>query len=426
MYFKLKILYNIIILKISLLVFNNLIYSIQNKRWIKFKKHLIKSPFYSKYTFNNIPLDEFPIMNKSSFMRNFNEINTRKLDINKVMDIAIKAENTRDFSSNINDISVGLSSGTSGNRGIFLASENERALWVANILVRVIGISLRKRKVAFFLRANNNLYESVKSNLLEFNYFDLLDSFSSHVVRLKEVKPTIIVAQPSMLIQLAEEKLKGNLNINPKQIISVAEVLYDSDKIFIEKAFDLKISEVYQCTEGFLASTCSEGYLHFHEDFLVIEKKYIDSDKERFHPIITDLCRTTQPVIRYELNDIIHEKKDCKCNLNTMAIERIEGRSDDVLEFLDSNSSKVKIFPDFFRRSIILSDDSILDYSLTQVSDNLIELYLDNSDEIFSEVKNNLNTLLKKYNVINVEIIRVQDKNHELGNKFRRIKNENK
>ena len=65
----------------------------------------------------------------------------------------------------LGNITVGLSSGTSGSRGIFLASNIERARWVACVLDRVIGFSLKKRKVAFFLRANSNLYSAVQSSI---------------------------------------------------------------------------------------------------------------------------------------------------------------------------------------------------------------------------------------------------------------------
>ena len=72
-----------------------------------------------------------------------------------------------------------------------------------------------------------------------------------------------------------------------------------------------------------MAHTCEKGNLHFNEDLLIIEKEYIDKEKKRFFPIITDLNRTTQPVIRYKLDDIIHEKLDCQCQLKSTAIEMI-------------------------------------------------------------------------------------------------------
>ena len=69
--------------------------------------------------------------------------------------------------------------------------------------------------------------------------------------------------------------------------------------------------------------------------------------------------RTSQPVIRYELNDIILDNKTCLCGLKTTAIKRIEGRSDDILCFEDKNKKIVKIFPDFIRRAIITSNEEI-------------------------------------------------------------------
>ena len=96
--------------------------------------------------------------------------------------------------------------------------------------------------------------------------------------------------------------------IKPQKVISVAEVLTPEDKAYLSNIFKQTIQQVYQCTEGFLASSCEHGTLHFNEDFLIIEKKYIDHEQSRFHPIITDLRRRSQPIIRYELNDYYSRK----------------------------------------------------------------------------------------------------------------------
>ena len=44
---------------------------------------------------------------------------------------------------------------------------------------------------------------------------------------------------------------------------------------------------------------------------------------------------------RYELNDIITEKKNCKCGSQFLAIESIEGRSDDIIVLKDNQNKKV-------------------------------------------------------------------------------------
>jgi putative adenylate-forming enzyme len=327
----------------------------------------------------------------------------------------------------INNVSVGLSTGTSGNRGMFLVSETERANWVAYMIDRVIGFSFTEVEIAFFLRANNKLYESAKSRKVSFNFFDIFQNIDSHIERLNNLQPDILIAQPSVLMILSKKKVNGELKINPRKVISVAEVLTNEDRTYFESIFQIKLDEVYQCTEGFLASSCSEGVLHFNEDFLIIEKKYIDEERTRFHPIITDLLRKCQPVVRYELNDIITEKKNCKCGSNFLAIESIEGRSDDVIELEDNENKMVSIFPDIIRREIVLADKRIKDYAVIQKDNITIMLYVESDFKgSYLLAKSALVKRFEVYNVIDFTINKMDISPHKIGNKKRRIKNENK
>ena len=152
MRFKLKILGYLIRFKWTHFRYGSKIGALQSKRWRNFKKVLSKSPFYNK--FSDKTLEEFPIMQKQTFMENFTSINTSGIHLENAMHIALEAENSRDFAPTINGITVGLSSGTSGNRGIFLVSQKERAQWVAYVLDRVIPFSLKKRSVFRIFNAN--------------------------------------------------------------------------------------------------------------------------------------------------------------------------------------------------------------------------------------------------------------------------------
>ncbi len=112
--------------------------------------------------------------------------------------------------------------------------------------------------------------------------------------------------------------LKG---VAATKVISIAEVLDPLDEAILENQFQQKIYQLYQCTEGFLAATCSHGTLHLNEDIVLIEKEYIDKKEGRFMPIITDFRRVSQPIIRYRLNDILIEKKEpCSCGCLFTAI----------------------------------------------------------------------------------------------------------
>ncbi|WP_027418594.1 F390 synthetase-related protein [Crocinitomix catalasitica] len=424
MSFKSKLLGDFIALRFLRWRHKKSLKKLQDRGWNKMQAVLEKSEYYQGYTAQNLPLTEYPIINKAIFMDNFDAINTRGVKLKNAFEVAREAEESRNFAPMIEDITIGLSTGTSGNRGVFLATESERAQWVGCILDRVIGFSLKQRKVAFFLRANSNLYSSVKSKLLSFEFFDLMLPMTEHINRINTLQPTILVAQPSLLIELAREVEMGNVNIFPQKIISVAEVLYPEDAVYLSRVFNQKIHQVYQCTEGLLATTCSEGTLHFNEDFLIIEKRYLDEKKERFFPIITDLKRSTQPIVRYELNDIIHEKENCPCGSPFTGIAQIEGRADDVLRFKTLENIEKTIFPDFFRRAIVQSHDSIIDYTLVQTEENRLELFIDSAEVIRNMAKSSIQKLLTDNGINAVDIITVNERHHEKGNKLRRIRND--
>jgi putative adenylate-forming enzyme len=392
------------------------------KNWIK---TLSSSPYYSDLLKNN---QKFPTMQKELFMEFFDSINTVGIKKEEALKLAFESEKTRDFSPSIKNISIGLSSGTSGNRGVFLTSKVEKAIWVGAILDRVIGFSLKKRKVAFFLRANNNLYQAVKSGLLSFTFFDLTTPIEEHIKKLMDLKADILVGQPSVLLAIAKSYQLADIKPTFNKIISVAEVLEDDHKEFFKSIFNCPINQVYQCTEGFLGYTCKKGQLHLNEDFLEIKKKYLDSNKTRFHPVITDYLRSSQPIVRYELNDILHEGPVCSCGSKSTVISKIEGRSDDIFRFL-KNGDEIIIYPDFIRRAVILASDQILNYSVTLIDKKIISLYLDvektsELPEIFKSVKFEIEKLLSEFDIGDIDFIKANKKLDQLT-KFTRIKNEN-
>lgn len=319
-----------------------------------------------------------PIIDKKTMMAHFDTLNTAGITKEQAFEVAFKAERTRNFSPTIHNITIGLSSGTSGNRGIFLVSEEERYLWAGSVLAKVLPSSiLKKQIIAFFLRANSNLYETTKNKRISFHFFDLLDRFETHIKRLNEIQPTILIAPPSMLRKIAEWTEEGHIHINPKKVVSVAEVLEDLDKEYIQSVFGQVVHQIYQCTEGFLATTCKHGTLHMNEDLVYIDKEYVDKERGIFVPIITDFSRETQPIIRYRLNDLLIEKKQpCSCGLPFLALERIDGRCDDVFIGRGKTTDKeVSLFPDFIRRAVMLAAD-VEEFKVIQHSDLCIEVKL--------------------------------------------------
>ncbi|WP_298769960.1 F390 synthetase-related protein [uncultured Shewanella sp.] len=364
----------------------------QEKCFIRFKqKVLTHSPYYQAYL--DLPLAAFPVINKKIHMANFDRINTAHLLRDEALSIAIQAENTRDFSPSYGQYAVGLSSGTSGNKGLFISSKAEQAQWAGDMVAKAFPQYLKPQRIAFFLRANNKLYESSRSVLTQFRFFDLLTELEHHVSTLEAYNPTILIAPASVLLHLSRLQPA----IIPKKIIAVAEVLEEEDKQQISAYFGQKIHQIYQCTEGFLGITCSHGNLHLNEDNLIIEKHWVNQAQKRFSPIVTDLRRTTQPIVRYLLDDVLIENTTtCPCGSSHTRIQSIEGRKDDVLQLTNNSNKQIDVYSDFIRNTIVSHCEKVKEYRVTQTHTNalLIECEpYDNKDNIVSSLHSLFNKL---------------------------------
>jgi putative adenylate-forming enzyme len=318
-------------------------------------------------------------------------------------------------------VAVGLSSGTSGHRGLFITTEKERSMWAAAILAKMLPKGhLFGHRIAFFLRADNELYQTINTALIRLEYFDIFKNTDEHIERLNHYQPTIVVAPASMLIELSKRLRAGDLSISPQKIVSVAEILEDSDRIRISSAFKLPIiDQVYQATEGFLACTCSAGHLHLNEDIIFVEKEYMD--EHRFYPVITDFKRSSQPVYRYKLNDILVENPEpCSCGYHYTRIDKVEGRSDDIFYFEGQDGGQVTIYPDFIRRCILFVEN-VGDYQVKQHSEKIVEVCLSQRDEQVEAAITAQFQLLAQQKQFKVPEIHFSDYHWDTSRKLKRI-----
>lgn len=327
------------------------------------RKVLSKSPYFSRL--EALPFKEWPLMNKHIMMRHFDEMNTANLKLENLLHCAQQSEQSKDFTPKVGQYSVGLSSGTSGSRGLFVVSPKEQQIWAGVMLGKMLPHGLlANERVALFLRADNHLYHSVNSRWLSLRFFGLFANFQQQLQQLEKYQPTIVIAPAQVLCALAREKELGNIAINPYLVISAAEVLDQNDKQLLQHVFS-KVGEVYQATEGFLGSTCSYGCLHLNEEFIYIEPQWLDEN--RFIPVITDFTRETQPIVRYRLDDILVQQADpCPCGLQGMAIARIEGRHDDQIILQDQHGQPLTLFADYCSRIIANHLPLHSDYRLVQ------------------------------------------------------------
>jgi phenylacetate-CoA ligase len=335
-------------------------------------------------------------------MEHFDRFNTRGLKREEAMALALQAETSRDFQPTLQGYTVGLSSGTSGHRGLFVASPEEQAAWAGTILARAIH-RLRPISVAFFLRSNSNLYEQVDGRLVRFRYFDLMTPIEEACAALSRMQPDVLVAPASLLGIFARQRRDGRLAIAPERLISVAEVLEPQEHERIARAFAAPVHQIYQCTEGLLAVSCVQGALHVQEDIVALQYEPLPGPGERVTPIVTDLWRRTQPIIRYRLDDVLRLDPDpCPCGSDWQVIAAIEGRCDDICIFETLAGEQRPVFADTIRRILLLASPDIEDYQAEQRTPGELNIALQlipgaNFDEIATAVRLHVVNTLSEY-----------------------------
>jgi putative adenylate-forming enzyme len=356
----------------------------------------------------------FPTTDKAAMMAHFDTYNTAGVTREEAQAVALRAEADRDFSPTLRGLTVGLSSGTSGHRGLFLVSDAERAAWAGVVLARVLpALPPSGYRVAFFLRSDSNLYGGLRGRRIDFRYFDLMTPLPEAVAALNDLQPDILAGPPRLLGYLAAARRRGDLRIRPVKVVSFAEVLEPEDRERIAGAFDRPVHQAYQCTEGLLALTCPEVSLHVQEDVVAFQTEALPGDAERVTPIVTDLYRRVQPMIRHRMNDVlVMASKPCACGSAFRVIERIEGRCDDVCEFPDAEGRLRPFFPDTIRRMVLLTP-GIADYQAVQEAPGRLRVHVEPAgdapfDGVTAALRENVERTLAHYGcrAVGVEVER--------------------
>ncbi len=314
------------------------------------------------------PLSDYPITDKAEMMGAFHSYNRFGIGA----DAAWQALET---SERLHGCAVGASTGTSGNRGLYLISDKERYEWLGVILAKALpDIRDARHRVSVILPTNSSLYDAAnESGRLVLKFHDLNEGIAAHIARIAAFKPTAIVAPPKVLRLLAE----ADIDLAPKQIFSGAEVLDPLDREVIEARFGLIVQEIYMATEGLFAVACPHGTLHLAEDAVKFEWDTDLAPGNLAAPIVTDFTRRTQMMIRYRMNDLLElSDTPCACGSPLQAVSAIAGRMDDIFKLAGPYGHEVLITPDIIRNAVIDADRRITDFRVVQTGANAVELTL--------------------------------------------------
>lgn len=222
---------------------------------------------------------------------------------------------------------------------------------------------------------------------------------------MQDLGSTILCCTPSYAAYLAEsiaeEGVKDNLVL--KSGIFGAEAWSDEMRADIEKSLGIKAYDIYGLTEisgpgvGFECE-CQNG-LHINEDHFIPE--IIDPntgevlpDGEEGELVFSCISKKAMPLLRYRTRDITsltHEK--CECGRTIARIERLKGRTDDMLII-----KGVNVFPSQIEEVLInqgLAPNYQLIVDRVNNSDTL-EVLVEMTPEMFSDTVGAIEKIEKK------------------------------
>ncbi len=234
-------------------------------------------------------------------------------------------------------------------------------------------ISPDQKKPPFWRRnfvANNTLFSSYHLSDTNLGYY---------VNQLIKLQPVFIDSYPSSIVVVADYCLANNIkSIRPKAIITSAETLFDHQRNKIEAAFGCRVFDQYGCTEqAVFVCQCKAGNYHVNPEFGLLE--VVDKNGQNVPDgtigefVCTGFTNHAMPLIRYKIGELgALSTKKCECGLHFPVVEKIVGRTDDILITPDGKFIG-RLDPVFKGISSSIKETQIVQYAIDSVTIKIVK-----------------------------------------------------
>jgi putative adenylate-forming enzyme len=323
------------------------------------------SPFYREFHrgLYNAPLHELPVLSKDLMMRRFDDLLTdrrvRRSDLETHL-AGVRGD------ERFQGLRVCSGSGSTGARAVFVFGFDE---WVSVLAsfergTRWAGFGPKagsRRRVAAIgstsaWHVSPRATRSTESWWVPVLRMDAGEPLDRIVEQLNAWQPELLLMYPSIARLLAAEQRAGRLRASPAVVLTGSEVLSAATRTEIEEVWRATPFDQYAATEvGNIAAECSaHAGLHLFEDHViaeVVDAQYrpvpVGQSGDRL--LVTVLFRRIQPLIRYELTDIVQmAPTPCTCGRPFALIKSVRGRADDLLTFAARAGGEIVIHPVVF------------------------------------------------------------------------------
>lgn len=168
-------------------------------------------------------------------------------------------------------------------------------------------------------------------------------SLADDVAQLSAFQPDVIRGYGSYIGSIFRWAWTHGLTIfRPKVVVYGADHMPEADRLLIEKEFGVPVISSYQAAEALRIAFQCERRQGFHINLDHIAVRVVDKEGELVTPggtgeiVISNLTNRATVLLNYKLGDVVTlGNAPCPCGRTLPTIERIEGRSDDLIVLPD-------------------------------------------------------------------------------------------
>jgi phenylacetate-CoA ligase len=160
--------------------------------------------------------------------------------------------------------------------------------------------------------------------------------------QLAAYRPTHLTAYSSMLHEVARHIESGRLSLKPDldEAVNISEKLLPQAREHYAELFGAPVLDNYSMGEClFLTNGCpASGGMHVNADWALLEvvnenNEPVPDGEKGAKVLVTNLANYVQPIIRYEIGDIVTMATEkCRCGSNMPLIQCVEGRDSETFE----------------------------------------------------------------------------------------------
>ncbi len=338
----------------------------QHERFIAMVRHAVAgSPFYRELYHGIDPATvrpaDLPPVTKAQLMARFDDwVTDRRL---RLTHLEAHLEAIDGDQLHERRFRVMASSGSTGRRGVFVFSRADWLVNMANFLrtnEQFLDVHSRVPRLrAASVAATEPLHISARTSIaagVGVNRVLRLDArqpLAELVAALDAFQPEVLFGYPSVLAMVAYEQHRGRLRLRPRKVITVSEVRTPEMEDAMREAWRVEPYNWYGISEGgVLAADCGlhQG-MHIMEDLFLVENvdeegRPVPDGVTGHKLLLTNLFNRTQPLIRYELSDMVAlESRPCGCGRALRRVVSMEGRSSEILRFPTAAGGEVAVHP---------------------------------------------------------------------------------